>query len=73
MLMARVAFDLLRSEAFQSLVTAHVQRKMNELRLPDFMNSIEVRCHARDDHHHQAATNPEQLDLMTSLLDHCSN
>ena len=42
MLMARVGFDLLRSEAFQALATAHVQRKLNELRLPDFINSIEV-------------------------------
>ena len=44
MLMARVGFDILRSESFQGLATAHVQRKLNELRLPDFINSIEVHC-----------------------------
>ena len=42
MLLARVGFDLLRSETFQGLVKAHIQRKMNELRLPDFINSLEV-------------------------------
>lgn len=41
MLLARGAFDLLRSEEFKAKIRAHVQKKMNELRLPDFIHSID--------------------------------
>ena len=42
MLLARVGFDLLRSETFPGLIRAHIQRKLNELKLPDFIDSFEV-------------------------------
>ncbi|KAK9815183.1 hypothetical protein WJX73_010239 [Symbiochloris irregularis] len=41
MLLTRIAFDLLRSDAFRDKVKAHIQRKINELRLPEFIHSID--------------------------------
>jgi len=42
-LLARVGFDLLRSADFKEGVAAHVQRKINGLRTPDYLQSIEAR------------------------------
>ncbi len=42
-LLARVGFDMLRSAAFKEGVAAHVQRKINGLRTPDYLQSIEAR------------------------------
>jgi hypothetical protein len=42
LLLARVAFDLLRSAAVKEQVHAHIQRKLNLLRVPEYISSLEV-------------------------------
>lgn len=36
-LLARAGFDLLRSAAFRERMVAHIQRKINGLRTPDYL------------------------------------
>lgn len=43
MLLARAGFDLLRSAAFKQRVHAHIQKKLDVLRIPEYIQSIEVR------------------------------
>ena len=43
MLLARAGFDLLRSAAFKQRVHGHIQRKLDVLRVPEFIQSIEVK------------------------------
>ena len=43
MLLVRAGFDLLRSAAFKQRVHAHIQRKLDVLRIPEFIQSIEVK------------------------------
>ena len=43
MLLARVGFDIMRSPAVKALLIARVHKKLNELRIPDYMHGIEVR------------------------------
>ena len=43
MLLARAGFDLLRSAAFKQRLHAHIQRKLDVLRVPEYIQSIEVR------------------------------
>lgn len=45
MLLARAGFDLLRSAAFKQRLHAHIQKKVNVLRVPEYIQSIEVRSH----------------------------
>ncbi|KAL0038199.1 hypothetical protein WJX79_007719 [Trebouxia sp. C0005] len=42
MLLARVAFDLLRSPKFKLQIIAHIQKKLNELKVPDYINALQV-------------------------------
>ena len=42
MLLARVAFDLLRSPKFKQQVVAHIQKKLDELKVPDYINALQV-------------------------------
>lgn len=42
MLLARVGFDLLRSPIFHGHVKGIIQKKLNELRVPDYIHSLEV-------------------------------
>ena len=42
MLLARVAFDLLRSPKFKQQVVAHIQKKLDELKVPDYINALKV-------------------------------
>ena len=42
MCLARAGFDLLRSAAFKQRMHAHIQRKLNVLRIPEYIQSIEV-------------------------------
>ena len=42
MLLARVAFDILRSPDAKKGLIAHIHKKMNELRFPDYIHGIEV-------------------------------
>ena len=42
MLLARVGFDLLRSAAFKQRLHAHIQKKLDVLRIPEYIQSIEV-------------------------------
>ena len=44
MLLARVAFDLLRSPKFKQQVMAHIQKKLDELKVPDYINALQVVC-----------------------------
>ena len=46
MLLARVAFDLLRSPKFKLQVIAHIQKKLDELKVPDYINALQVGCTA---------------------------
>ena len=41
--MARIGFDLLRSAAVKEHLQAHIQRKLNVLRIPEYISSLEVR------------------------------
>ena len=43
MLMARVAFDLLRSPRFKQYVMAYVQKKLDDLKAPDYINALQVK------------------------------
>ena len=43
MLLVRAGFDLLRSAAFKQRVHGHIQRKLDVLRVPEFIQSIEVK------------------------------
>ena len=43
MLLARVGFDLLRGAAFKQRVHAQIQKKLDVLRVPEYIQSIEVR------------------------------
>ena len=52
MLLARVAFDLLRSPRFKAQVVAHIQKKLDELKKPDYINALQVSHH----HKHHAAS-----------------
>ena len=47
MLLARVGFDIMRSPAVKALLIARVHKKLNELRIPDYMHGIEVRRSSR--------------------------
>ncbi len=42
LLLARAGFDLLRSVDFKQRVAAHVQRKLGQLRVPEYIHSLEV-------------------------------
>ena len=42
MLLARIAFDLLRSPRFKAQVVAHIQKKLDELKKPDYINALQV-------------------------------
>ena len=42
MLLARAAFDILRSPEVKERLIAHIHRKVNELRFPSYMHGIEV-------------------------------
>ena len=42
MLMARIAFDLLRSPRFKQYVMAYVQKKLDDLKAPDYINALQV-------------------------------
>lgn len=42
MLLARVAFDLLRSPKFKLQIIAHIQKKLDELEVPDYINALQV-------------------------------
>ena len=42
MLLARVAFDLLRSPKFKLQIIAHIQKKLDELKVPDYINALQV-------------------------------
>ena len=42
MLLARVAFDLLRSPRFKAYVMAYVQKKLDDLKVPDYINALQV-------------------------------
>lgn len=42
MLLARAGFDLLRSAAFKQRAHAHIQKKLDVLRIPEYIQSIEV-------------------------------
>lgn len=42
MLLARASFDLLRSAAFKQRVHSHIQRKLTQLHIPEFISSLEV-------------------------------
>lgn len=44
MLMARVAFDLLRSPRFKQYVMTYVQKKLDDLKVPDYINALQVRA-----------------------------
>ena len=44
MLLARVAFDLLRSPKFKQQVVAHIQKKLDELKVPDYINALQVQA-----------------------------
>eukprot|EP00884_Botryococcus_braunii_P009237 jgi/Botrbrau1/18314/Bobra.0179s0042.2 len=39
---ARIGFDLLRSPAFHEKVHAHIQKKLNDVRVPSFMDGMQV-------------------------------
>lgn len=41
--MARIGFDLLRSAVVKEHLQAHIQRKLNVLRIPEYISSLEVR------------------------------
>ena len=43
MLLARVAFDVLRNPEVKQKLIAHIYRKVNELRFPSYIHGIEVR------------------------------
>lgn len=43
LLLARVGFDLLRSAAVKQHLQAHIQKKLNVLRVPEYISSLEVR------------------------------
>ncbi|CAL8462381.1 g1914 [Coccomyxa elongata] len=40
--MARIGFDLLRSAVVKDHLQAHIQRKLNVLRIPEYISSLEV-------------------------------
>ncbi|BDA46238.1 probable testis-expressed protein 2 [Coccomyxa sp. Obi] len=40
--MARIGFDLLRSAVVKEHLQAHIQRKLNVLRIPEYISSLEV-------------------------------
>ncbi len=42
MLLARIAFDVLRSPEVKQKLIAHIHRKVNELRFPSYIHGIEV-------------------------------
>ena len=42
MLLARVAFDVLRNPDVKQKLIAHIHRKVNELRFPSYIHGIEV-------------------------------
>jgi len=42
MLLARVAFDLMRSPKFKLQIIAHIQKKLDELKVPDYINALQV-------------------------------
>lgn len=42
MLLARLAFDVLRNPEVKDRLIAHIHRKVNELRFPSYMHGIEV-------------------------------
>lgn len=43
-LLARAGFDLLRSAAFRERMVAHIQRKINGLRTPDYLQVWTIQC-----------------------------
>lgn len=42
MLLVRGAFDILRSPAVNTMLKAHIHKKLNELRFPSWLHGIEV-------------------------------
>ncbi len=42
LLLARIGFDLLRSSSVKGHLQAHIQRKLNLLRVPEYISSLEV-------------------------------
>lgn len=44
MLITRVAFDLLRAPSFQDAAAAYIQRKLDQLRYPAYIDSLKVCC-----------------------------
>ena len=44
MLITRVAFDLLRAPSFQDAAAAYIQRKLDQLRYPAYIDSLKVYC-----------------------------
>ena len=42
MLLARVAFDVLRNPEVKQKLISHIHRKVNELRFPSYIHGIEV-------------------------------
>lgn len=45
MLLARAGFDLLRSAAFKQRIHAQIQKKLDVLRIPEYIQGIEVGTH----------------------------
>jgi hypothetical protein len=60
MFIARTGFDLLRSPVFQTKVHAHIQKKLNDVRVPAFMDGMQV-C--------SAPTTPLKEAVSSSCLD----
>jgi hypothetical protein len=44
MLITRVAFDLLRAPSFRDAAAAYIQRKLDQLRYPAYIDSLKVCC-----------------------------
>ena len=44
MLITRVAFDLLRAPSFRDAAAAYIQRKLDQLRYPAYIDSLKVHC-----------------------------
>jgi hypothetical protein len=44
MLITRVAFDLLRAPSFRDAAASYIQRKLDQLRYPAYIDSLKVCC-----------------------------
>ena len=79
MLLARVAFDLLRSPRFKAYVMAYVQKKLDDLKVPDYINALQVGWQAQWSRHSHKLSKPAIsplswcMGLMGCILDSICN